>query len=873
MASVTLLLLHLLLMVSAASAWWYNYYGGQVMFTPKGQRPDGTFEVEFRDRQASPSCYQNSYTCYYGDCGSQVESSTSYITSNYYPNYWCQNELKTVRQVSSNLPFGIRYPSYYNYDYGSGYWISNSISYQAAMGMMAHVDMGIRSDTGLPNSPPVTTTVPVIRIPRNCPRSLNLTVFDPDGDQVRCRVPTDSSTSECGLCGLPSGFSLNPNSCSLTYTPVSSSYGYYPIELMVEDFPKSYISVHYSDGSYATKGPLSVGRHKRQISSYSTFPTTTTEAPQTTSSEVPWWATTTTEAPQTTSSEVPWWATTTTEAPQTTSSEVPWWATTTTEAPQTTSSEVPWWATTTTEAPQTTSSEVPWWATTTTEAPQTTSSDVPWWVTTQAPTTITESPTTTFPTTNAASYRASIPPLSKLPLQFIVYVDSDVPSCLDGDYIPIFLSPTPSNGATIPAYVNRTLEIKVRSSAQYTTVFDLIVTGPSSISKQSISTGDFIISWTPTQNELNKKIPICFFSQGNYYYYYYWWWYYYQTIHSELRCVTADVGHHDAKVTCSEKSMKVELEKDPLIRRYENKLHLNDITDYSCNLNRLSNSTHLVAEISLNECGTFIREDDYNIIFKNQITSADPNEIISRNNDVEVAFECSFPKRNNLTLGYIHKNPYVFTDKGFGTFTFQFEFFESQLFLREIAASRYPVEVDLKQMMFLQIEANTSIPNVQLFVESVKATPYDSPNSRISYTIIENGCVKDRTVQIYPGSQNQFRFGMEAFEFIGAYPQVYITCSVILCETGVPGTRCSQGCISSNYRHRREAAAESSRHSISQGPLRLAKASDAQASGLSINLGMNFIFIIVCLLGCGVVIYRVKRSKVKYQLLPLSDSD
>lgn len=106
---------------------------------------------------------------------------------------------------------------------------------------------------------------------------------------------------------------------------------------------------------------------------------------------------------------------------------------------------------------------------------------------------------------------------------------------------------------------------------------------------------------------------------------------------------------------------------------------------------------------------------------------------------MEIAFSCVYPKRTNLTLGFKHKNPYAFTDKGFGAFTFQFEFFESQRFLRQIPAGRYPVEVDLKQMMFMQIEANTSIPNTELFVESCKATPYDNPNSRISYPIIENG--------------------------------------------------------------------------------------------------------------------------------------
>ncbi|XP_073319980.1 CUB and zona pellucida-like domain-containing protein 1 [Pagrus major] len=332
----------------------------------------------------------------------------------------------------------------------------------------------------------------------------------------------------------------------------------------------------------------------------------------------------------------------------------------------------------------------------------------------------------------------------------------------------------------------------------------------------------------------------------------------------------------DATVTCNETTMKVEVEKTYLIRRFEDDLHLNDFRDSSCNLTTRSNSTHLVAFMSLNTCGTLIEEDDNNIIFKNEITSADTNGVISRQHDVEIAFSCVYPKRTNLTLGFTHKNPYAFTEKGFGAFTFQFEFFESERFRRQVSSSTYPVEVYLKQMMFMQIEATTSIPNTELFVESCRATPFDNPNSRISYTIIQNGCVKDNTVQIYPSSSAQFRFGMEAFEFIGAHEQVYITCSVILCESGVSGTRCSQGCVrstSGNSRRKREAVAETSSHSISQGPLHLVKTSDSQGQRPSLNLGMNIVFVVGCLLACGVVIYRSRRSNAKYQPLPTSDMD
>ncbi|KAM9765036.1 uncharacterized protein ACNS7B_022265 isoform 2-T2 [Menidia menidia] len=53
-------------------------------------------------------------------------------------------------------------------------------------------------------------------------------------------------------------------------------------------------------------------------------------------------------------------------------------------------------------------------------------------------------------------------------------------------------------------------------------------------------------------------------------------------------------------------------------------------------------------------------------------------------------------------------------------------------------------------------------------------------------------------------------------------PQVYITCSVILCDPESPFSRCAQGCLkdpSRRRRCRRELSLETGGHSITQGPL------------------------------------------------------
>ena len=65
--------------------------------------------------------------------------------------------------------------------------------------------------------------------------------------------------------------------------------------------------------------------------------------------------------------------------------------------------------------------------------------------------------------------------------------------------------------------------------------------------------------------------------------------------------------------------------------------------------------------------------------------------------------------------------------------------------------------------------------------------------------------------------------------------QVYISCSVMMCEAGNPNTRCAQGCINSTQPGghniaKREVVTQTSRHLVSQGPLRLKRSAEGAES-------------------------------------------
>ncbi|CAL8244136.1 unnamed protein product [Lota lota] len=323
--------------------------------------------------------------------------------------------------------------------------------------------------------------------------------------------------------------------------------------------------------------------------------------------------------------------------------------------------------------------------------------------------------------------------------------------------------------------------------------------------------------------------------------------------------------------------MTVELEKAAFKRLEEDHLRLNDPSNIACRLH--SNGTHVIGFIPLNECGTMIKEDDENLVFSNEITTfEDVRDIITRKHLLEVQFSCQYPKRGNVTLGFtVHRDNRTITEKGFGTFTYNFEFYPDNLFGAMVNPSLYPLEYDVGEKIYMQIEATSSVNNTVLFVDSCSASPYDNPNYQPTYPIIENGCTLDSTVVIYPPSHNkQFRFSIDAFKFIGLHDQVYISCSVILCEAGNLNTRCSRGCVPPTYNHRRKRAAliETGAHFISQGPLRLRSTPERESSVTGLNL--NVAFIAGCLLAaiamiCGVMIHRFRRTAVRYQ--PLSTAE
>ncbi|XP_026234946.1 uncharacterized protein LOC113174943 [Anabas testudineus] len=408
-------------------------------------------------------------------------------------------------------------------------------------------------------------------------------------------------------------------------------------------------------------------------------------------------------------------------------------------------------------------------------------------------------------------------PLCKVKLQFSVEILPPIPSCEAGHVQPMFLSSTPLHGDVLHATVDKSFQLFAQAQAHHSTINDFQVSGPQNMTKEfadgQFGKAEVTLSWTPQHSDLHRSVPVCFTAETN-------------ETQSEMRCVVVIVTQASAIkgkaiVHCLPNKMTVVLEKASMPGIDVNFLKLRDP---SCSLT--SNDTHIMGTMSFSTCGTKLVDKGDFITFQNEINSFElPNAVITRRKIVKIDFSCHFPKAISISSYYnLQDSDYIFTESNFGSFGYSFDIFLDNNFTSKVAPSAYPVEVTLMQKIYMGIQAQSELPNVTLFVESCKATPDDNPDNLLNYNLISSGCVQDETLTIYPSNQTTFNFEVETFKFTGNYDQVYITCSVILCEPGNPFSRCAQGCVSNPSRRRRRALSrETVAHYITQGPLRLTR--------------------------------------------------
>ncbi|XP_057711308.1 uncharacterized protein LOC130928618 isoform X2 [Corythoichthys intestinalis] len=123
--------------------------------------------------------------------------------------------------------------------------------------------------------------------------------------------------------------------------------------------------------------------------------------------------------------------------------------------------------------------------------------------------------------------------LGQIPIQFLLMVDPRVESCVEGEYLPAFLPPTPANGDLLFASVDETLKIYINTIARKANSTEMIFIGPPGM-VSAFKDGLHFLVWTPIETDLGQSQHVCFIVQAL------------ERVtlivrHSEMRCVIVTV--------------------------------------------------------------------------------------------------------------------------------------------------------------------------------------------------------------------------------------------------------------------------------------------------------------------------------------------
>ncbi|XP_027895032.1 uncharacterized protein LOC114157953 isoform X2 [Xiphophorus couchianus] len=231
------MLLSVLLLLMIISQTESGYYGAVLSYTTKDVQGD-RFTVVERFKLSFSSCEEtDSWSC--SGCTNEIDEIRV---------EWCLGEFTDTKKLTS-----ADFASYWT-GWVVGTWIDNRNDASNVQAMMLR-ELRKRSDINRTNSSPQTSIIPVLRVPSNCQRKIDLLTFDPNGDHVGCRYAVD--IQECHTCTPPPVLSLS-SSCSLSFSPTSSSdEGSYAVQLVMEDFPSQTIIMTYYDGSTWSISPSS----------------------------------------------------------------------------------------------------------------------------------------------------------------------------------------------------------------------------------------------------------------------------------------------------------------------------------------------------------------------------------------------------------------------------------------------------------------------------------------------------------------------------------------------------------------------------------------------------------------------------------------
>lgn len=264
----------------------------------------------------------------------------------------------------------------------------------------------------------------------------------------------------------------------------------------------------------------------------------------------------------------------------------------------------------------------------------------------------------------------------------------------------------------------------------------------------------------------------------------------------------AGLYENNVTLTCGDGNMTISLEKQKFLYLNASQLHL-----LGSWCRATESATYLFLHTDLNDCSTTYMETESSLVYSNEVQTdiGQIQSVVTRDHEFNLRFNCSYPRKKFLSLsftpiGIVLPPPQV----GFGNLAFKLDFYKSDSYATPYYDSDYPLNVNLNEFVYVGYSVESS-DDLVVMALNFKATRDGSFYSTPSYDLIRNGCPQDTTMEYsYNSSGNFQQFKFKAFRFFNNYDTVYFHCELLACRKGARGSRCTQGCLNSKKRRKRE---------------------------------------------------------------------
>lgn len=219
----------------------------------------------------------------------------------------------------------------------------------------------------------------------------------------------------------------------------------------------------------------------------------------------------------------------------------------------------------------------------------------------------------------------------------------------------------------------------------------------------------------------------------------------------------------------------------------------------NCGYQTSADQTYVTIAIPFMNCNTTKTLNSTHIIYSNVVRYAVPSQsnIITRTQIYYVQVSCII---NRTADPNNDVNPQTRTpppQSGSGVYTVQLLLFKDNRFTDPIVSDiNNPPQITLGDWVYAGVQLYSTDPNLKLILINCYASTSVSASATPQYNLIQNKCVVEPTVTLYPINDTLFAFRFQSFQFLSNTTTfVYLHANVYVCSVTETTGNCDRNCL------------------------------------------------------------------------------